>query len=202
MLSRNFAIALLMAVTSLSAGTPDMSFKKGFPISHVQFLLPARGSIVPTVSLGYFGLSNKYESQENDTNYDYSSTSKTSVHLFMPKVGLRKFGQPSGDLRTYSLAEVFYLLPMIARERDGEEISDEQKKEFRDALDVLGLTVGYGVEYKFSDQFSVGSEVAFNMIYHSTHDESDGDSSYTFSRDTRTILGGLLTSFTMNYYFN
>ena len=72
------------------------------------------------------------------------------------------------------------------------------EKEIRDALDLIGLTIGFGVEYFPSDQFSVGSEASMNLIYHSTESTGDFDN---YKSETRTILSALMTKVTLNYYF-
>ena len=194
MVNRTLLFVLAGMVTGLVAQPPNLSFKRGAPISHAQILLGARSmgdrTIVPSVALGYFSLS--YKSSWSD---DYGSDEYDfSIHLFMPKVGVRVLGARNGDLRSYTLAEVFYLLPVVS----GSEFSDSDKKELRDALDLIGLTFGFGAEYFFSDQFSLGSEVAWNMIYHSTEYTDDFDN---YRSESRTILSALLTNVTLNYYF-
>lgn len=181
-------------VTGLMALPPNLSFKRGAPISHAQLLLGARSmggrTIVPTLALGYFSVS--YKSSYSD---DYGSDSYDfSVHLFIPKVGVRLLSARTGDLRSYTLAEAFYLLPVVS----GSEFTDDDEKEIRDALDLIGLTIGFGVEYFASDQFSVGSEASMNMIYHSTEFTDDFDN---YTSETRTILSALMTNVTLNYYF-
>lgn len=189
---------LLLAglVSGLLADTPNLSFKRGGPISHVQILLAERlrggGSIVPTLSLGYFAVSTK-----SSWSSDYDSGERDySVHFFMPKVGVRLIGPRTGDLRSYTLVEAFYLLPIVS----GTDLEAEDKSEARDALDLIGLSIGLGVEYFVSDQFSIsiGSEAAFNLVYHTTEYTSEWDN---YISNTRTILSAVLTNVTLNYYF-
>lgn len=73
---RILLVMLAGMVTGLVAQPRNLSFKRGAPISQAQILLGSRtmGSrtIIPTVALGYFSLSNKsswsddYGSGEND----------------------------------------------------------------------------------------------------------------------------------------
>ena len=93
------------------------------------------------------------------------------------------------------MGELFYLLPIVS----GDDLTQSDKEQISDSIDLLGLTLGYGVEYRFSPQFSLGSEVALNLLLHSTSYEGNYDN---YVRESRTILGAVLTSFTMNYYFN
>ena len=101
-------------VTGLMAQPPNLSFKRGAPISHAQLLLGARSmggrTVVPTLALGYFSVSYKssYRDDYGSDSYDFS------VHLFIPKVGVRLLSARTGDLRSYTLAEAFYLLPVVS----------------------------------------------------------------------------------------
>jgi hypothetical protein len=181
-------------VAGLMAQPHNLSFKRGAPISHAQLLLGARSmggkTVVPTLALGYFSVS--YKSRYSD---DYGSDSYDfSVHLFIPKVGVRLLSARTGDLRSYTLAEAFYLLPVVS----SSEWTDDDKKEYRDALDLIGLTIGFGAEYFVSDQFSVGSEVSMNLFYHSAEYTGDYDN---YTSEYRTILSALMTNVTLNYYF-
>jgi len=187
-------IMLGCLITGLMAQPPNLSFKRGAPISHAQLLLGARSiggkTAVPNLTLGYFSVS--YKSSYSD---DYGSDSfDFSVHLFIPKAGVRLLGARTGDLRGYTLAEAFFLLPVVS----SSEWTDEDKKEIRDALDLIGLTIGFGAEYFVSDQFSVGSEASMNLVSHSTEYTGDYD---TYTSETRTILSALMTNVTLNYYF-
>ncbi len=194
MAKRMILIMLGGMVAGLMAQPPNLSFKRGAPVSRAQVLLGARSmgsrTIIPNLSLGYFAVSYKrsYSDDFGSDSYDFSA------HLFIPTVGVRFLGARSGDLRSYTLAEVFYLLPLVS----GSEFTDDDKKELRDALDLIGLTIGFGAEYFVSDQFSVGSEASMNLIYHSTDRAEDFDN---YTSETRTILSAILTNFTLNYYF-
>ena len=194
MAKRMVLIMLGVLVTGLIAQPPNLSFKRGAPISRVQVLVGARSmgskTVLPNLSLGYFSVSHKssYSDDFGSDSYDIS------VHLFIPSVGVRLLSARTGDLRSYTLAEVFYLLPLVS----GSEFTGDDKKELRDLLDLIGLTLGFGAEYFVSDQFSVGSEASMNLIYHSTERTEDYDN---YTSETRTIVSGLLTNFTLNYYF-
>ena len=194
MAKRILLVVLAGMATGLLAQPPNLSFKRGAPISHAQILLQPRlmggKTIVPSVTLGYFSVLYNRSWSDDYGNGDFDF----SLHLFMPKIGIRLLGDRNGDLRSYTLVEAFYLLPVV----DGTDFSESDKKEARDALDLIGLTFGFGAEYFFSEQFSVGSEAAINMFYHSTENTSEYDN---YKSETRTILSALLTNFTLNYYF-
>ena len=194
MAKRIILIMLTGMLTGLIAQPPNLSFKRGAPISRAQVLLGTKSmgsrTVVPSLSLGYFSASYK-------SSYSYDSESGSSdfsAHLFIPSVGVRLLGARTGDLRSYTLVEAFYLLPVVS----SSEFTGDDEKEVRDALDLIGLTLGFGAEYFVSHQFSVGSEASLNLIYHSTDRTEDFDN---YTRETRTILSAVLTNVTLNYYF-
>ena len=78
---------------------------------------------------------------------------------------------------------------------DGEEIIVE------DALDALGISLGYGTEYRVSEQFSIGGEVFFTGAYWDAEEKGSSYYAGDWKRKTKAILGGTLARATLNYYF-
>ena len=201
-------VTIIMSVV-LTMGTAysqnNMSFKFGLPISSAQVLLKNKTilgkTLTPALSMGYFGLS---ASQEETRD---GATEKESMggHLFIPKIGIRsnpKAPIEPTDLRRYYFTDVFTVIPVFT----GDAIDEEDKEELADQIDFVGLMCGSGVEYFFSKEFSIGGEIALNVLLQSMVDEhEDGD---YYSNDIQTIknklnlrAGAIFTQFTLNYYF-
>jgi len=90
------------------------------------------------------------------------------------------------------------VIPIIG----GSELSNSDKDEIQDATDLFGMSFGSGVEYYFSDSFSIGGELSFNLLFHSTTYEDEGGYDYfSYKREYNTRLGATLTQITFNYYF-
>lgn len=191
-------MVIVLMAGILTAKPYNVSYRLAGPITGVQFLLKSMdemsspGELIPTVGLSYAGGSTK---TEWDDAYDESSD-KSSLALLMPRVGFRRYQDPVGSLEHYVFGELFYVIPMVSGEHDGEKMTSDEKKDARDGLDVLGVSLGYGTEYHLSEQFSIGGEVYLTGAHWSDEDEG-GD----WSRKARVLLGATLARATLNYYF-
>lgn len=191
-------VIVLLMVTAIYPQR-NTSFKMGLPYSTAQTLLGDRNiqgtNFTPTLGLSLFGMSmaRDYSGSSEDNSYDMT------VLFLIPRAGVRLLGNRYGDLNTYYFTEVFAVIPFIS----GSDIGSEEKEDFRDEMNPFGLTIGKGVEYFFSDSFSIGGEMSFNLVLHSTSDDwyDDWDNS-RYSREVSTRLGATLCQVTFNYYFN
>ncbi len=181
---------MFLTLTTAQAQPPNVSFRMGLPINAVQFMFAERGNVVPTAGLGYFVVSHKSEWRDDYDSDSYSTT----VQYLVPNVGLRRNYEPVENLGYYALAEAFLGIPLVS----GEDLPDESKEEMQDALGLLGVRLGAGVEYFVSKQFSIGSEFTFSAVFHNTKFEGEYDD---YSSKTSTMLGGTLSRVTLNYYF-
>jgi len=151
-------------------------------------------NLTPLVGIGYFSTSTKRDGSSDD--YDYS------IKFLLPRLGTRIMGSRIGDLNYYYLSELFLVIPFVS----GSDISSSDEKEIKDELNLLGVTLGWGVEHYFSDSFSIGGEFSFNWIYHSVERESY-EYDYNTNTDTSskydmiTTLSATMTQLTFNYYF-
>lgn len=157
------------------------------PYSSVQFLLGERNvkgkNLSPSFGLSYFSLS-------MESNYSDGEANDITVRFFLPCVGARILGQRRGDLNSYFIGEMFLVIPFIS----GSDISDETKKDFKDATDLLGVTAGWGVEYFFSKSFAVGGEATFNMFFHSiTNEGTDDWDGSSYKNEFKTRIGATVT---------
>ena len=191
-------VVILLMASLLTAKPYNVSYRLGNPITGVQFLLKSLdemripGEIIPTVGLSYAGGSSRSEAEgEYD---DYSS--KSSLTLLMPRVGFRRYQIPVGDLEHYMFSELFYVIPMVSGEYNGEKMTSDEKKDARDGLAVLGVSLGYGTEYHLSEQFSIGGELYFTGAHWGEKDEESD-----WSRRAQLLVGATLARATLNYYF-
>ena len=198
---KNFKITLLISLFSIGFSQTDISFKFGLPLSSAQLLLKERNiplfkeadsgdrKLVPAIRNGYFhiGVTGEEDSM--------------GAHIFVPSIGLRTGHKKITDLRRYWLADVFTVVPIFTG-TDKKQI----KEDWDDLFDpIVGLIGGYGVEYFFSDQFSIGGEASMNLVMNSWKNESeeqiDWDEYRSVSEDWRLTAGAIFTQFTFNFYF-
>ena len=197
-------IGMVLMVSTVYSQT-DISFKFGLPLSSAQLLLKERNiplfkevgsgdrTIVPAIRTGYFhiGISGEQDGEKESIG----------AHIFVPSVGLRTGHKKVTDLRRYWLADVFTVVPFFTGE-DSKQVKEEWDEQF-DL--ILGLIGGYGVEYFFSDQFSIGGEASMNLVMNSWKNEYeeqiDWDEYRSVSEDWRLTAGAIFTQFTFNFYF-
>jgi hypothetical protein len=151
----------------------------------------------------------------------YESTDETNLelgaNLVIPHFGLKMSLKDHGDITTYFNGKVFIGIPfvkMTGNERhtsqywsdydfgdppdDADMSSDEIEMDDKIAKEVLsfvGISLGYGVEYRFSDKFSVGSEFGIQMLFNSFDDsvsDVSGGSTSSYGDDWAVELNGVL----------
>ena len=105
-------------------------------------------------------------------------------------------------MRRYYFTDAFTVIPIFT----GDAIDEDDKEELADQIDFIGLMCGSGVEYFFSKEFSIGGEIALNVLLQSMVDEHENEDYY--SNDIQTVenklnlrAGAIFTQFTLNYYF-
>jgi hypothetical protein len=142
------------------------------------------GPIVPYVNFQYLGGSLKMESGGIEDKY--------SVKLIMPGVGAKFFFITKNKIKGYANLNV--VKPFVSGKYvyDGDEVT-----EFADMIkdvSLIGGSFGFGVEYFFDDNFSIGGEYGA-MYIHGKYDNSD--------MDLKVNLGAIPTysKITLSYYF-
>ena len=149
-------------------------------------------NFTPTLGLSYFGISSTFKNTEDGE----TDKSDLAARFLIPRIGARLLGTRSGDLNSYYFGEVFLVLPFIS----GSDISDDDIDEIKDATNLIGITLGSGVEYFFSESFSLGGELSFNMVFHTVSYDS-GDEYESYQSEFSTRIEATFTQITFNYYF-
>ena len=192
-------------------GGPTQSYYVGF----FEF-----GSIKPIVGLDYFSgsinVDYTYHYEENyngDRNVDDDESSVDgSLRLFIPRVGVKYFRAPKKDLISYLLAEGFIVVPTVSFETmvDGETetLDKDDEARIKDALDFIGITLGLGTEYYFSDQFSIGGEAGINWLlwdFKEEYSDSYESPNYSWSEksklEIKATLSGVYARMSINFFF-
>ncbi len=176
-----------------------------------------------------------YDSQTGDyvrspiyKYYESSSSFMGSALLAIPHVGGKLFLSQS-PLISYIFGAGRMVIPSVEgsveEERrwydvDGdlidsddftEELEESDKEQIYDALDFIGITLGFGVEYPlFGENFTVGGEYGLmffsnSYFYEGESTNEDDDGIVIWKREWEDRIKGDLgitnTSITLNYYF-
>lgn len=213
---------MLIAVTSIVFPQKSMGVRIGGPTQSYYLNVFKFGAIQPMVGMDYWGGSFNYELDEKYTETDYGETyssedhlsAKGSLHLFMPRLGIKYYRSTTKNIKSYFLAEGFIVIPIVNFESTSngkkEELDEDEKKQIQDALDLIGLTFGFGNEYYFSDQFSIGAEFGLNVVlwnfsdeysdeYHSNYSDYSWEESSKL--EVKAGLGGGFARMTINFHY-
>ncbi|NOZ74305.1 MAG: hypothetical protein GXO90_02865 [FCB group bacterium] len=154
-----------------------------------------------------------YKSSERSNTFEGHAT------LYMPHGGLR-FYLAQQTLKLYLKGDLTLVFPSVDGTgnyesiyydqdgniediyRDENKLTDKEKKDINDALNYFIISPGIGLEYPFSEHFSIGGEFGFRLL-HNTMDTSDKseDDYWKDSWQTKmsTTLGVSYTLITLNY---
>lgn len=145
----------------------------------------------------------KIDAEFTDTYTDWynntetnTSTSEMRINVFMPKFGYRMPLKSIKKINTFAQLEGYMIIP-FAKINSGQGSSDIEN-EIEDILDLFGLKVSYGVNYSFTDQLSLSSEVGLNMIFNN-YDSTTGDEYNTYRTELSTRIGTSFTKISLNF---
>lgn len=223
---KTLLIGLLLSImlTNYSFSQPSMGVRIGGPTQSFYVGLLKLGSIHTFAGMDYSGFSiniegsNYFESGDDGDDGDpeeivYSDLeAKANIRLFMPRAGIKFNFSGKNNLKSYLLGEMFLVFPSVNAEAtdDGDkiELSDDDKDRIKDVLDLMGITIGYGTEYFFSDQFSIGGEFGINIVLWNWSEEFTYedyyDGEYEINRtsiDAKANVGSSFSRMTLNFYF-
>ena len=118
-----------------------------------------------------------------------------SASLFMPKVGYKIDKRSQNRLSTYYIGELYTIIPVISVKTSDSDLDneiDDLADDMRETGDMLGMKYAYGIEYDFNDQFSLSTDIGFNILFNSVE---VGDV------DLRARLGNTFTKLSLNFSF-
>ncbi|TET22586.1 MAG: hypothetical protein E3J71_05555 [Candidatus Stahlbacteria bacterium] len=183
------------------------------PESYIGYKI---GPVVPYHYLNIFNTSGHvyyheegYREYRDPPNYEYADTLTWSGSIMAPSLGT-KVVLGNSELKPFvrlsaGMAFLLSLNAEINDEDDQEEI-DEFIQDIKDGIkNPFVLTGGAGVEYFFTDRFSVGGEFIYRyatagFYWEEYYDWGDGD----WERDEVDVslnLGGTSAGLWFNYYF-
>jgi len=180
-----FLAMLTLTVSGFSQTTFGIS--PGLNLNGAYLGIKVNDKLLPYFSFQYLGTKYKFEeSGFEDTNL--------SAALIIPGIGLKYFLNKQNQIQPYlnlSLSKPFISGKL---EFDGEE--DEEFRDVIKNINLFGAEFGFGVEYFFDDNFSIGGEYGFrylNLKYKASDDFDD----ITVNANVSPTYSKL----TLNFYF-
>ncbi len=187
----------------------------GLNLNGAYFGYQINNKVVPYAGLQFFNLGFKFE--ENGERYDFSSNSIISYSdtetlngsLLIPTIGTKYFFLENNKLKSFFNLGISKPILWAKNEYNGQE--NEELKEAVDNLNLWGGEFGFGVEYYFSENFSLGGEFGLRFL-HARFQETQQTTIFDpnagnfqqseISRDYRFNFSPTFSRITLNYYFS
>ncbi len=174
-----FITLILVNVTSTKAQFV-FSVTPGIQLNAAAFgysfgkLVPYAGLQVLNQSITEITQGKEFDSNGNVIDVDRSY--KVSATLYVPTIGTKYFIKETGNLKMYGNLLFAYFIPSV-NIKDSEDPQAEQdfKKHFQKAH-LFGGQLGFGTEYFFDENFSLGGEFGFRDLYGSYQEKYDYES--------------------------
>lgn len=203
-MKKHIAFPLLIALFGLPlAAKAQFNFgvSPGLTMNSAQFGYRFAEDWVPYVGLQYYNVN--YEFTDFDFQQEFSGS------LLIPTLGLKYFAIDKSDLQGYFNVNFSKPLVFGSASIDGQD--DPAFDELLDGLSFWGGEFGFGAEYFFSKQFSVGGEFGLRWIRvnneQSTEivvdfDPNTGEAiTATEESDLALNINPTYARFTFNFYF-
>jgi len=166
---------LMMISISFSFGQFSFGVSPGIGLNSAYFGYKVDNKFVPYIGFQYLNAKFKYEESGQRYDWDlnqimsYSETNEFSGSLYIPNIGIKYFVKQQNKIQAYLSLNLSKPLLSGKLKYDGEE--DEDFKEDIKNISMWGGEFGFGVEYFFDENFSLGGEFGLRYI-HLNYEES------------------------------
>lgn len=210
-----FFIALFLVNVTTSKAQFVFSVSPGIQLNAASFGY-SLGKLVPYGGLQVLSTTVKEttsgkEFDDNGNLVDYNGVYRTSATIYEPSIGAKYFIKETGNLKMYGNILFAYFIPS-ANIKDSED--PQAAQDFKDRYQkahIFGGQIGFGTEYFFDENFSLGGEFGFRDIYGSYQETSDYNSynpntgDYVVFPRTYKYFLNLSSTYlrvSLNFYFN
>jgi opacity protein-like surface antigen len=179
-----FTLVITGVLASSCAAQFAFGVAPGLNLNGAYFGYKVNDVVVPYISLQYLG--GKISVDDGGDVYEVSAS------VLSPAIGIKYFAIQNAKIKGYfglSLSKPFLTGKLV---EDGDE--DPDFKEAIDKVSTFGFELGFGAEYFFDQNFSIGGEYGFRNL---SIKYSESDSEY----EVKGRISPTYTKFTLNYYF-
>jgi len=199
---------LLLFVTLLGfKGFSQFAFgvSPGFTATNAYFGYKA-GAVVPYVAFMYAnaGFTMDYSDHYFD-GVDWQTVThdtKISGHFLMPTIGIKFFAIEKNKLSAYFNLAV--TKPFVRGKAESDGTEEESVGQMLKDIKLIGGNFGFGVEYFFDDNFSVGGEYGIQALMGKYEDVYDYVNSGQPAQQTTTYKPRFAPTYakiSLNFYF-
>ena len=209
-----FAALLLSAFGYQAMAQFSFGVSPGLTTNSAYFGYKINDKVVPYVNFQYMNGRFKYE--EKGERYDadvnaivnYTDELQFNGSLIIPGIGAKYFFAEKNDIKAYGNLSI--AKPFLSGKAS---INDEENEEFSETLKDINMwagELGFGVEYFFSDNFSVGGEfglrylsVSYNTSYEAFNYDPNTGTTVESTTEQEYSLGfnPTYSKISLNYYF-
>ena len=183
---------IILVIASIGQSQTTFTVKPGLQINSFNVGVIS-GKLNPYIGLQFI---NYYTNRTVDDNGDKREY-ETSLHVYLPVVGTKIRLLDNESLKTALNISVFKPIITGKKITDGEE--DEDFKEDIKRVKMWGGELGFGSEYFFSSNFSIGGEFGVRLGFlKDSYKNDNGD--YSWEEAVRANMS--YVSCSLNYYFD
>ena len=184
-----FVLIVLLALTYRSYSQYTFGVSPGFSLNSAYFGYRLDSKFMPFIGFQYFNAKLKYnQSGVDDLSMNLSGT------ICVPNIGVKYYVHEQNKMKTYFSLSLSKPILSGKLESDNEEVED-----FNNTIDNIGLwgaELGYGAEYFFDENFSLGGEFGLRYMHLKYSNTSNNSSDELKFRMSPTF-----SKISLNYYF-
>ncbi len=176
-----FALFVSMVLTVKTYSQCSFGVSPGIGLNSAYFGYKIDNKIVPYIGFQYLNAKFKYEESGERFDWDlyravsYSEKNEFSGSLYIPNIGVKYFVKQQNKLQAFF--SLNFSKPLISGKL---QYNGDEDGDFKDAIKNIkmwGGELGFGVEYFFDENFSIGGEFGLRYI-HLKYNESNEASFY------------------------
>jgi hypothetical protein len=142
------AFIACMAIATGTSAQVTFSVSPGVKLNGASFGYQIGETVIPSIGIQYMGLKGSFD--------DGFESVEGKLNLIIPSIGLKFFIAEKNELKAYLSFSVSKPLASGKLEHDGDE--EPGVGAAVETLSFIGAKGGFGVEYFFTENFSIGGE--------------------------------------------
>ncbi len=204
----------MMISISFAYGQFSFGVSPGIGLNSAYFGYKVDNKFVPYIGFQYVNAKLQYDESGLRYDYDlnqimsYSETNEFSGSLVIPNIGMKYFVKQQNKIQAYLSLNL--LKPLLSGKLKYDGVEDEDFTEEIKKYSMWGGNVGFGVEYFFDENFSLGGEFGLRYI-HLNFEESrdrliydpdiDDYLTVTIENNIKFNTSPTFSKISLNYYF-
>lgn len=209
-----FVLSVFMVLTTKAYNQCSFGVSPGIGLNSAYFGYKINNKIVPYIGFQYLNAKFKYEESGERFDWDlyqevsYTEKTEFSGSLYIPNIGVKYFIKQQNKLQAFLSLNLSKPFVSGKLQYDGDEDED-----FNDAIKNVSLwggEFGFGVEYFFDENFSIGGEFGLRYLHLKYNDSYEtsfynpntGNDQDTEIEDTYKFnMSPTFSRVSLNFYF-